>query len=280
MPPHLRSQRRWGAIEPRSSIRMNLKTAAKAGLSATTVTFGRAGLRGLPPRLGCDGSRLRRLLRSRRSPGTSTGRVDSARGSSKLATPCRRSSASMSPYRFGWHLDLESPHTPIGLKGDRRTRPRRSRPSATAAKTLKIGGVDFPYPEPTSPIVSSQMRGNRSRDTRPEVRVRSLLHRSGLRFRKDALVRVEGLRIRTDIVFPSRRIAVFIDGCFWHGCPTHGRVPDSNHDYWEAKLARNISRDERNAAALVRSGWKVLRHWEHEPPESIAGAIEAFVRRC
>ena len=84
--------------------------------------------------------------------------------------------------------------------------------------------------------------------------------------------------MRADIVFRSRRIAVFIDGCFWHGCPQHGRTPRSNQPYWAAKLARNVERDERNNALLKLSGWTVLRYWEHEAPELVADAIDSRLR--
>lgn len=117
------------------------------------------------------------------------------------------------------------------------------------------------------------MRGNRRVDTSPERLVRSLLHRRGLRFRKNAALTVDGVRVTADIVFPSKRIAVFIDGCFWHGCPEHGRRPKANPAYWNAKLARNVERDARNTALLVAAGWTVLRHWEHEPPDEVAVSI-------
>jgi DNA mismatch endonuclease (patch repair protein) len=122
------------------------------------------------------------------------------------------------------------------------------------------------------------MRGNRQVDTSPERLVRSLLHRRGLRFRKNAVLTVDGVRIRTDVVFRSTRVAVFIDGCFWHGCPEHGRRPiRANTEYWNAKLARNIERDARNTALLRAAGWTVLRFWEHEQSEIIAQEIAATV---
>ncbi len=108
--------------------------------------------------------------------------------------------------------------------------------------------------------------------------MRSALHRSGLRFRKDAVVTVEGVRIRADIVFKSKRLAVFLDGCFWHGCPEHGRSPSANRTYWNAKLARNVERDARNNALMRGAGWTVLRFWEHESPDDVAAAVIAHVR--
>jgi DNA mismatch endonuclease (patch repair protein) len=121
------------------------------------------------------------------------------------------------------------------------------------------------------------MRGNRSVDTRPELAVRSLLHRRGFRFRKNMALRIEDVRVKVDIVFPSRRVAVFIDGCFWHGCPEHGRVPRVNRTYWGAKLARNVERDATNASRLQRAGWTVLRYWEHEAPEVVTASIAAWL---
>jgi DNA mismatch endonuclease (patch repair protein) len=121
------------------------------------------------------------------------------------------------------------------------------------------------YPHPSSPAVTAVMRGNRRANTGPEVALRSALHRSGLRFRKDYLVRLPGMRAtRIDIAFPRRRVAVFVDGCFWHGCPEHGRVPSTNAQYWPGKLARTRERDLAQTRALEGEGWTVVRCWEHE----------------
>lgn len=119
------------------------------------------------------------------------------------------------------------------------------------------------------------MQGNQ-RGTRPEVAVRSALHRRGLRFRKN--VRPErGLRCEADIVFRRERVAVFVDGCFWHGCPRHGRVPRTNGDYWSAKLARNAARDDRNGRALKSAGWAVIRVWEHDAVDDVADRVAVAV---
>lgn len=118
------------------------------------------------------------------------------------------------------------------------------------------------------------MQGNRSRDTKPERLIRSLLHRRGLRFRKH-LRPVKALRCTADIVFPRERCAVFVDGCFWHGCPLHGEQPVANAEYWKNKIRRNRSRDLRNTQALIDAGWLVIRVWEHEDPEEVANRIEA-----
>jgi DNA mismatch endonuclease (patch repair protein) len=121
------------------------------------------------------------------------------------------------------------------------------------------------------------MRSNRSRDTKPEMAVRRLLHAAGLRYRIDYAPL--GGRRRADIVFPRMRIAVFIDGCFWHGCPTHATRPKENADYWDPKLDRNIERDLETTAELAAGGWTVLRFWEHELPADVARTISEGVRR-
>lgn len=110
------------------------------------------------------------------------------------------------------------------------------------------------------------MRGNQRRDTRPELALRSALHARGMRYRVDFPIRpATGIRpIRPDIVFTRAKIAVFVDGCFWHGCPDHGTKPARNSHYWTAKLERNIQRDHRNNALLEEAGWTVVRIWEHE----------------
>jgi DNA mismatch endonuclease (patch repair protein) len=120
------------------------------------------------------------------------------------------------------------------------------------------------------------MQSNRGRDTAPEIRVRRLLHAAGLRYRID--FSPLGERRRADIVFTRRRIAVFIDGCYWHGCPEHATLPRRNADYWLPKLARNTERDRETNEVLTAAGWLVLRYWEHEDPAAVANAIVAVVR--
>lgn len=123
------------------------------------------------------------------------------------------------------------------------------------------------------------MRANRRRDTGPERAVRSLLHASGLRYRVDLPIRVGQARpVRPDVVFTKARVCCFIDGCWWHGCPDHGRRRTSSNDhYWSAKIARNVERDSEHAAALTAAGWVVLRFWEHEDPDHVAAAIASAV---
>ena len=117
------------------------------------------------------------------------------------------------------------------------------------------------------------MQANRSRDTAPELAVRRILHANGYRYRVHFQPEPR-LRRKADIVFTRQRIAIFIDGCFWHGCPEHGRQ-DFNHnaDYWPSKIATNRARDLETTEVLQASGWKVLRFWEHESPEIISSLI-------
>ncbi len=140
-------------------------------------------------------------------------------------------------------------------------------------------GHQLPYPHPTSAGASAVMRGNRRTDTKPEVVVRSLLHRTGYRFRKNLPIEAAGLRVRPDIVFTRLRLAVFIDGCFWHGCPQHGNAPRVNTAYWGPKLERNLQRDCRVNEHLRQAGWRVLRVWEHVPPLEAASQIGETLRR-
>ncbi len=133
------------------------------------------------------------------------------------------------------------------------------------------------YPCPSSPSVTRVMRGNRRVDTRPEMLLRSELHRRGLRFRKHLAIDALSLRVRPDIVFTGQRFAVFVDGCFWHGCAQHGTHPRSNSAYWEAKLARNRARDEIVQETLQSAGWQVLRIWEHVPPAAAAEIVAKAV---
>jgi DNA mismatch endonuclease (patch repair protein) len=121
------------------------------------------------------------------------------------------------------------------------------------------------------------MRANRKGETRPEKRLRSVLHRLGYRFRVGLLLRTGDLTVRPDIVFTRYRVAVFVDGCFWHSCPDHGTTPGVNRLYWGRKLAGNVSRDERVNKILVRQGWVVLRVWEHVPAEEAAVLVRKAV---
>ncbi|MBF4619346.1 very short patch repair endonuclease [Clavibacter sp. VKM Ac-2873] len=130
----------------------------------------------------------------------------------------------------------------------------------------------------SSDSARSIMRANKRRDTRPELLVRRILHARGLRYRVDHRVVPES-RSRADIAFTRQRIAVFIDGCFWHSCSHHLHLPKANADYWVVKLARNVERDGEVTARLRDLGWTVLRFWEHVPAATAAGEIVDAVER-
>lgn len=131
------------------------------------------------------------------------------------------------------------------------------------------------YPFPTSAAVSVVMRANRKRDTGPELRLRSLLCARGMRFRPNTELIIPGLRVRPDIVFRRQRVAVFVDGCFWHSCRWHGTRPRANAHYWLPKLQRVRARDRLVKTLLVRAGWTVVRVWEHVPIERAADLVRA-----
>ncbi|MGY1637896.1 very short patch repair endonuclease [Geodermatophilus sp. SYSU D00742] len=117
----------------------------------------------------------------------------------------------------------------------------------------------------------------RRRDNGPEMAVRRLLYGRGLRYR--VCFRVPGQRRRTiDIAFLGARLAVYIDGCFWHGCPEHNHMPKANAEWWAAKIAMNKARDAAVNAQLESLGWTVLRFWEHEAPEHVVSAVLAHLK--
>lgn len=120
------------------------------------------------------------------------------------------------------------------------------------------------------------MRRQRSRDTGTELALRRLLHARGLRYRVHVRP-VPGLRAEVDVVFGPARVAVLVDGCFWHGCPLHGTWPRTNAEWWRSKIERNRARDGETDRALGEAGWLVLRVWEHEPPAEAAARIHEVV---
>lgn len=129
----------------------------------------------------------------------------------------------------------------------------------------------------SSPATRKSMLGNKGRDTKPEVAVRKLLHAAGLRYRVSAKPEPD-LRRTADILFTRKRIAIFIDGCYWHGCPEHGTTARTNADYWDAKITRNRERDAETDRLLVGAGWTVVRAWEHAAPRDVVDKIIAAVR--
>ena len=135
-----------------------------------------------------------------------------------------------------------------------------------------------PHPGASSPQVSARMSVAARRDTAPEMALRRALHAAGLRFR--VVHPVPGNRRRSiDIAFTRARLAVFVDGCFWHGCPEHGTRPKANSDWWRTKLEANRARDEDTARLLREAGWQVVRIWEHEPVDAALAAVEDALGR-
>lgn len=127
------------------------------------------------------------------------------------------------------------------------------------------------------PTTSARMSRQARRDTAPELFLRRELHRLGFRYRVDHPL--PGMpRRRADILFSRPRVVVFVDGCFWHGCPEHKTAPANNAAWWAAKLARNIERDRETDAHLVALGWRVLRVWEHEDMQQSAMRIGEILR--
>jgi DNA mismatch endonuclease, patch repair protein len=124
------------------------------------------------------------------------------------------------------------------------------------------------------------MRANRRRDTSFELALRSALHARGMRFRVDYPVKLPGQRaFRVDVAFTRQQLAVQCDGCFWHGCPEHGRRTTSrNSHYWTPKIERNRQRDTQQDAALRAAGWAVIRIWEHEEVEAAVQAVASTLK--
>ncbi|MFD4590139.1 very short patch repair endonuclease [Streptomyces rubiginosohelvolus] len=121
------------------------------------------------------------------------------------------------------------------------------------------------------------MQANRSRDTKPELALRRAVHARGLRYRVAARP-VPTLRRTADLVFPRQKVAIFLDGCFWHGCPEHHTKAARNSEYWKAKVQRNRERDLDTTERLTSEGWVVIRFWEHEDPVAAALIVEKAVR--
>ena len=129
----------------------------------------------------------------------------------------------------------------------------------------------------TTAQTARRMSHQARRETRPERLVRSALHAAGCRFRVS--YSVPGLRrCSIDIAFPRQKLAVFIDGCFWHGCPAHSKPPKTNSEYWNPKIAGNQARDLDTDQRLRDAGWTVVRCWEHDDPVAVAIAVEQAVR--
>jgi DNA mismatch endonuclease (patch repair protein) len=133
-------------------------------------------------------------------------------------------------------------------------------------------------PEASTEAVSRRMSAQARRDTECELKLRSALHRQGMRFFVHRRP-VPSIRRQADLVFPRARVAVFVDGCFWHGCPEHGTWPKANAEWWRAKIEGNRKRDADTDARLVEAGWTPIRIWEHERPDHAASRIEQILHK-
>lgn len=143
-------------------------------------------------------------------------------------------------------------------------------PTSESASRTSTKGVD--------PRTSRRMSRQLRRDTKPELALRKALFARGCRYRVDAPL--PGMpRRRADVMFTKQRIAVFIDGCFWHSCPEHATVPQANRDWWTNKLDTNVRRDRETDERLRRLDWSVLRFWEHEDMDSAADIVSELVRK-
>jgi DNA mismatch endonuclease, patch repair protein len=130
-------------------------------------------------------------------------------------------------------------------------------------------------PRASSPAARRRMKSTRQRDTICEVTLRSAIHRTGLRFRIQW--QIPGTRRRADVAFPSKKVVVFVDGCFWHMCPQHATWPKANEQWWRDKLMRNVERDRDTDALLESRGWLVLRFWEHDDMLQAAKKVAAVI---
>jgi len=148
-------------------------------------------------------------------------------------------------------------------------RPRGYREAVSRDKPL---GFDLH----TDQATSARMQRQRRRDTAVELALRSRLHAAGLRYRIHQRP-LPALRREADIVFRRAKVAVFVDGCFWHGCPLHATTPKRNNDFWVAKIDGNVARDRSTDRALRDAGWQSIRIWEHETPDEAAATVRRIV---
>ena len=258
--------------------------------------------RGRPPRRRRGSLRRRRRQDARRRFPRSCGRG------------CARSPQARWPWPRSATATISTPaRIPIARHRDRRLRPRRSasvvtgrrssrswttcsgttRRSATAAAPTRQcrprRGRSFLERRVIVRLAAHRLRrrpraaatamgkANRGRDTAPELRLRSALHRRGLRFRVNRRVAAD-LRTTVDIVFGRARVAVFVDGCFWHRCPEHSTMPKANREWWAAKLEENVARTDARTSRSRERGWTVVRVWEHDDPEDAANRVAAIVQ--
>jgi DNA mismatch endonuclease (patch repair protein) len=152
-----------------------------------------------------------------------------------------------------------------------------TRRSVNRAYEAEAPGAGLPAYASPSAVRSRNMAAVKRSNTKPEIAVRHALHAAGLRYRKDYPLRLGRKLIRPDIAFTRLRVAVFIDGCFWHSCPRHGEVPATNVGFWSAKLEANTARDREQNRLLADAGWFVVRIWEHEPLDAAIATVRAAI---
>jgi len=160
---------------------------------------------------------------------------------------------------------------PAPLHGTETSGPPR--PAPPSAATMAAAGVRGRPPLPPSTLTRRRLGAQRTRDTAPELALRRELHRRGRRFHVDRAP-LTGLRRRADLVFPRSKVAVYVDGCFWHCCPRHATHPKNNAAWWATKLAANVARDRDTDARLGAAGWVIVRVWEHQKPADAADLVE------
>jgi DNA mismatch endonuclease (patch repair protein) len=145
------------------------------------------------------------------------------------------------------------------------------RKSSKRLKTIK-------NPKPSSSAALNRMKAAKPRDTAPEKALRSELYKKGLRYRVDVRP-IKELNRRADIVFQSAKVAIFVDGCFWHGCPKHGTQAKANAEFWKNKIKQNQIRDMETNQLLKKAGWKVIRVWEHEDSAKMSERIYKIIAK-
>src|ERR1700688_1833329 len=150
-----------------------------------------------------------------------------------------------------------------------------SKAQALANPAKRAANLSNPWA--TSPAVRRVMQSNKTRDTKPEMAVRCAGHAMGMRYRVGAPPLIE-VRRTADLSFRRAKVAVFVDGCFWHGCRMSHAPPKTNGDYWVRKIKSNRFRDRHTTALLKAAGWTVLRFWSHEEPLVAANRIVEVVQ--
>jgi DNA (cytosine-5)-methyltransferase 1 len=171
-------------------------------------------------------------------------------------------------------IDFPASRDQAVLRPSNSVQQRAAKVDGISGESRTDGKVGRKPPPPSSEAAGHRMRAVRRTDTEAERRIQAELDRLGMSYEVDAAP-LKGYRRRADIVFRRDRVAVYVDGCFWHGCPSHATAAKSNSDWWRGKLERNRERDLDSARELRANGWLVLRFWEHESPPEAAAAVRS-----